>query len=127
MRPSFAVALVALSLGGCATTGADFPARLTALGTEPFWSLAIDGERLVFTEPDPAAARTGAARRGDRAGVLELTGKLGAEPLRATIVAGPCNDGMSDRTYQFKSSVEIGQRRLSGCAYPTDEPPRDRP
>lgn len=127
MRHRLAVALMALSLGGCATTGADFPARLTALGTEPFWHLAIDGERLRFTEPDPVPARTGTALRHARAGTLELAGKLGAEPLRATISAGACSDGMSDRSYPYMAEVELGDHRLSGCAYSTDAPPADRP
>jgi len=125
---SFAIAaLLACSASGCVTPATDFPLRLTAIGAEPFWNLTIDGGRLGFREPDQASARTGSARRSLGDGGLQLAGTLAGETLRATIVAGRCSDGMSDRVYPYTASVRIGERLLSGCAWPTDNPPGDHP
>ena len=116
-RPS---ALLSLALAGCATAPVEpaglFPAELRGLGTEPFWSVTIDGEQLTYDDPEHAA-RTVRVIRHEESAILVLTGKLASEPVSARVVARPCSDGMSDRAYPYSLIVTIGGRTLRGCAF----------
>lgn len=118
MRKTAFAALAMVLAAGCVSTAAQFPARMSAIGTEPFWNLTIDGERVGFSEPDRPEPRIGKAVRAASSGMaLSLAGTLDGEPIGIEIAAGPCSDGMSDRSYPYQVSVKLGVRLLSGCAF----------
>ncbi|NJC05908.1 putative membrane protein [Sphingomonas kaistensis] len=113
-----ALALAAFALlAGCATvptapTGPTTTYR--ALGTEPFWSLELNGREMVFTEanapgvrivdaqPQPIHGFAGDIYRGRR--------------INLNIVHGQrCSDGMSDRVYRDKVQVRVDNRSFEGC------------
>ena len=110
MRMIFAASLLAFA--GCQTVAlAPAQGDYRAIGTEPFWDLAI-GRELVITdrgtdvrvaEPAPRVRRNGAGEsyRGRRLGV--------------TIVHAPCSDGMSDRTYPDTVNIVVDGRVYRGC------------
>ncbi len=86
-----------------------------AIGTEPFWDIAI-GRDLVFTdrgndfavaEPAPVPIRgvAGETYRGRR--------------LLVNIVHTRCSDGMSDRVYPDTVNVTVDGRPYRGCGAPT--------
>ena len=100
----------------------EVPPGLRCLGTEPFWSLDPQGERMVYETPDgkrsfelDAVLSPGAFRSPKRA----LAGSDGETRLVATIVPAQCSDGMSDRVYGLDATlvfVETGAPRLrTGC------------
>lgn len=112
-----------LMVASCTTAnmigGDALPQRITAIGTEPFWSFALDGSTLVFSEPEKQD-RTAQARRTAIDGRTIIEAMAKGEPFRAEITRAVCSDGMSDRTYPFAVTVVLGERKLHGCAAPRD-------
>ena len=107
--------IAALLVAGCAVVpepeGPSTAVPYRALGTEPFWSLVLDGGRATFESPDAApvvlplppgrASFNGMRHVGDRI-VIDIT-------------HSPCSDGMSDRRYADTVMVAIDGRDLRGC------------
>lgn len=94
------------------------PAALRCFGTEPFWSLRRDGDRLV----------RGGVDMSDRALRIEsVTGAAGtpsrivvARDERGSLTLGiapeQCSDGMSDRHFGLGARVSEGDApALTGC------------
>jgi len=93
------------------------PGKLRATGTEPFWSVAIDGNRLVYSTPDyPNGIRVSAMRREADGGKVTYTASLDGKPLSLEIAVGACSDGMSDKVYTFTAIRQIGPDIARGCA-----------
>lgn len=107
------------------SAAAGFPRQLQALGTEPFWSLAIEGDRVLYTTIEDQTGVRARVRRDEADGRLTLSGSLAGEALAVTIIPQGCSDGMSDRLYPYAASLRIGTRDLQGCARipGTPEPP----
>ncbi len=134
-RPMLA-ALFALSIAACGSGEGDAPAEapaavaepqmlggvdlnqpLRALGTEPFWGVAISPETLVYSGVDQAeqtAPNPGPEVQGTTAVYASATGDGTA--MVVTLVATECSDGMSDRVYPLTARVELGELSLNGCA-----------
>jgi heat shock protein HslJ len=90
-----------------------------AVGTEPFWDLTIDERQMIFTD------------RGNNVQVAQPTprvivgfaGEIYQTPrLNVNIVHSQCSDGMSDRTYGDKVSVDADGHRYNGCGGGAAEP-----
>ena len=83
-----------------------------AQGTEPFWDLTIDRARMVFTD------------RGNNLSIVQATPRVivgvageiyQAQQLNVNIVHARCSDGMSDRVYPDRVTVDANGRRYNGC------------
>ena len=83
-----------------------------AVGTEPFWDLTIDPSQMIFTD------------RGNNVRVAQPTppvivgfaGEIyNTQRLHVNIVHSQCSDGMSDRVYRDKVTVDVDGRRFNGC------------
>jgi uncharacterized membrane protein len=97
--------------------GVDLKAPMRALGTEPFWSLAISPERIVFTgegRPDFETPNPGARIEGELA-VFSAHAPSGL-PLTIRLTPGKCSDGLSDWVYPLAVEVTLGPETLKGCA-----------
>ena len=100
--------------------GVDLSQPVRALGTEPFWSLELTGTDMVYTSPEP-----GELRAPQPAAVVQGTVAMfeaataDSQPMKVTLTATECSDGMSDRTYPLTAIVELGERTLTGCAAST--------
>lgn len=100
--------------------GVDLSQPVRALGTEPFWSLELTGTDMVYTSPEP-----GELRAPQPAAVVQGTVAMfeaataDGQPMKVTLTATECSDGMSDRTYPLTAIVELGERTLTGCAAAT--------
>lgn len=97
--------------------GVDLGKPVRAIGTEPFWSVEISRDALVYTRVDQASRR--AVNHGARVAGTTATFATSTdinEPLNVTLIATECSDGMSDRLYPLTARVEIGDDTLSGCA-----------
>ena len=92
------------------------PAKLNALGTEPFWGAAIDGSRLTYTTPDDQAGQSAAVTREERRNGARFSGRLGSAALSLEVTRRSCSDGMSDRVYPFAVVLKLGEDRREGCA-----------
>lgn len=90
---------------------------MQALGTEPFWSIRIEGGKLTWSSPEdmpgtPFTTASGKARDGG----WRYVGTLKGEPAELVIAPGKCSDGMSDTVYPYTARLALGTQRLSGCA-----------
>jgi len=101
-------------LSGCATVPpAPLPTAYRALGTEPFWSLTLDGREMVFTEANAPGQRI--AQPQPRP-IFGFAGEIYQSPrIGVNIVHTPCSDGMSDRTYPDKVQLRVDGRSFEGC------------
>lgn len=97
--------------------GVDLGRPVRAVGTEPFWSVEVTPDALVYTrmdQPTQRAPNHGAKVQGTMATYATSTDLKMAFNL--TLIATECSDGMSDRTYPLTARVEIGDDTLNGCA-----------
>ena len=92
------------------------PNAYRAVGTEPFWSLTITRDQIVY---DDVEDRRTAVRK-PRA--INANGNVfyRARGMTVAIRNQECSDGMSDRRFADTVRVRIGRRTLNGCgrAYP---------
>ena len=102
---------------------------LDANGTEPFWSLKIRRDFISLTRPDETdvvAVNQGLKMQGE-AGVWQTTTAAKGEDLTVTMVPAPgpkgCSNGMSDKSFPFAATVQLGSLVLKGCAGPHALPP----
>ncbi len=105
----------------------DFSQPMTAIGTEPFWALTLDGTQVKLTrpdEPDLVAIAPGAAiKPGQATWVASGPDK---QSLTVTFFVSPCSDGMSDRSYPMTAEVTLGgSPALRGCAVKTADMPSE--
>lgn len=106
----------------------DFSQPITALGTEPFWSLSLDGTTFRLTgldRPELVATAPGAAIQSGRA--VWIARAADGRQLTVTIYVSECSDGMSDRRYPMTAEVVLLNETLRGCAIRTAEMPRGEP
>ena len=82
-----------------------------ALGTEPFWSLTIDGSTIRY---QPASGRVVSTAKPRP--IIGFNGeRYEARRMTVDITHVECSDGMSDRTYHDTVTVTLGGRTLRGC------------
>ena len=95
---------------------------LSLTGTEPFWSGEIVGRQLTYTTPeDMDGTRVAVSRFAGRGG-LSYSGELSGQPLDIAITPAPCSDGMSDRSYPFTVTLQIGEEQRNGCGWSDAQP-----
>ncbi len=116
MNSNCYIALAALSLTACQTVSQEQPAEGTdggyrALGTEPFWSLTVDGKNMLFSHAGKEDVfGKNAVSRPSFNGWRHIT-----ETITADVTFAPCSDGMSDRTYKDTVTVMVGKETYKGC------------
>ncbi len=104
-------ALAALLLTAASPAVAQSSAPYRAVGTEPFWSVAIDSGRMIYEDAEGRRVTVRAPRaRPSFNGRRYVTRRLTVDVTRQT-----CSDGMSDRLYADTVRVQVNGRELSGC------------
>jgi len=92
--------------------------RLVAHGNEPFWAIEVEGDRLLWKTPELPEGRALVAERRVHATGAGYTGTDGGKPFSLVILAEPCSDGMSDRTYDYTATWTYAGQAMHGCAAP---------
>lgn len=95
-------------------------APLSCLGTEPFWSLAIDPAAGTATlcMPDDLEGRALEIGQSWPGAVWAPAAALSLPDGMAVLYPAECSDGMSDRTYGIAADLFLtgpDRTRLSGC------------
>ena len=99
-----------LLLVGCATMAEPDEEDYHALGTEPFWSIAIEGGRMTYDSPEGRfSVRTPAPQELGDGRIYET------RRITLQISHGECSDGMSDRRYAQTVRAVVDGRALEGC------------
>ncbi len=104
----------------------DISQPIRAVGTEPFWSLTIDGVTLTLTRPDApplVATAPGAAIGAGQAVWVAKTAD--GRQITVTLRDGGCTDGMSDLKYPMNAEIALLDESLHGCAAKAADMPRE--
>jgi uncharacterized membrane protein len=91
-------------------------------GTEPFWGGEVSGKTLTYSTPEDQDGTAIAVERFAGRGGIAFSGLLDGADFEMTVTPLECSDGMSDRTYPFTVTLEIGEDRRSGCAWSEQHP-----
>lgn len=140
MRTSRTLAILALVIGfsGHAWAASDDPSQpeagdapLICAGTEPFWSLEIDGEKARYSLPGEDAKEFEAGGRTPAQGlrghfVIRLRDRDTPEGPEGLVVVtrsqGFCSDNMSDTHYPFTGTlIRPDGAVFGGCCRPKAE------
>jgi uncharacterized membrane protein len=92
------------------------------LGTEPFWGGQASGTTLVYSTPEDPEGTEYVVRRFAGRGGLSFSGTMGEAPFEMMVTPLRCSDGMSDRTYPYTVTLQIGQELRSGCGWTETRP-----
>ncbi|MEO6463426.1 MAG: hypothetical protein ABIP29_10160, partial [Candidatus Eisenbacteria bacterium] len=93
-----------------------------AFGQEPFWSVHVWDDSLVFQHPDEPnrvawpAKDVVPSRDPGGARTWRVAAGSGRPALTLTIEHAPCTDGMSGEVTAFRSRATFAGRDLAGCA-----------
>jgi uncharacterized membrane protein len=95
------------------------PARLRAIGTEPFWGARIEGRCVTYSHPEDQAGTRVWTRYTRAPNGGTWSGALRGQRFELRTRAAPgCSDGMSDRRYSIAVDLQVGGERRQGCAEP---------
>jgi len=94
-----------------------------ALGTEPGWTVDIEGEEIAFTSMSGNNFTLPIQRMKKTETGWEVRGFSGEHNINLTITTGEkCNDGMSDREYADTVKVSASESGvLDGCGGDIEE------
>lgn len=93
------------------------PLRLQAIGTEPFWGIRIEGDDLLWTDPEHPEGKPFVATLSRDAHGLRWQGELDGQPAALELWEAACSDGMSDSTYSHTVRWIYAGSTLHGCAH----------
>jgi uncharacterized membrane protein len=96
--------------------------EFVATGNEPFWSVEVDGDTLVYSTPEQMPGTTMQAEREDRPGAAVFRGRDGELAFELVIADEPCQDSMSGWDHDFTATFNHGERSLTGCARRATDP-----
>lgn len=132
MRKALQVAgLLALAVASaCRRAPRERVVEWTAIGTEPFWSVEVASDGIVWRRPNvppvvvpPISAspvRPKDANPRDTTAIVARvwrSRRSSGEPMLELVVRnGPCRDGMSDRSYPASAEVRWRDSTWVGCA-----------
>ena len=86
-------------------------------GTEPFWGGEVIGETLTWKTPERPDGQTLIVSRFAGRGGLSYSGTIDGAAFAMAVTPGACSDGMSDRSYPFVVTVQLGDAVQNGCAW----------
>ena len=91
-------------------------------GTEPFWGGEVGAGTLTYETPENLDGSQIEVQRFAGRGGLSFSGVLDGAPLEMLVTALPCSDGMSDRTYPFTVTLQLGEETRNGCGWTERQP-----
>ncbi|MGD9812768.1 MAG: COG3650 family protein [Sphingobium sp.] len=86
-------------------------------GTEPFWGGEVIGETLTWKSPEQPDGQSITVSRFAGRGGLSYSGVLDGASFAMAVTPGTCSDGMSDRSYPFVVTLQLGEEARDGCAW----------
>lgn len=91
-------------------------------GTEPFWGGEVNGTTLIYSTPENQEGTTIEVERFAGRGGIAFGGSYEGAMFEMMVTPLACSDGMSDRTYPFTVTLQIGEETRSGCAWSEEHP-----
>ncbi len=92
--------------------------RFHARGNEPFWSVTVDGQSLVYSTPDLQPGVHLVATRTDNPTGVQFNGRDGDGDgdFVLIITPGHCQDSMSGHMFDYTATFSYRDQRYTGCA-----------
>lgn len=104
----------------CPPEGAAADSGWRAFGNEPYWTLRIDGEDIVFDRlgevPQRYAAKSPTRADNRQTWTLDPPQGGAGERLELVITETSCADSMATRTYPYRAQATYQGRTYRGCA-----------
>ena len=132
IRGAAALAALPLLLAGCQSADADRSVEpydgiaanetIRFLGTEPFWGGESADGTLTYDTPENSDGTMIAVERFAGNSGLSIAGELEGASFDMVVTPGECSDGMSDRSYPFVVTLQIGAETRFGCAWTERQP-----
>ncbi len=105
-------------------------ASISLIGNEPFWGIDIEpsgsdgagGFTAIYSTPENIDGAAFPVTRFAGNNGVSFSGELAGAAVQIMLTPGDCNDTMSDRSYPYTATAELGDMALSGCGYTSDEP-----
>lgn len=91
-------------------------------GTEPFWGGEVAANTLRYSTPENIDGVEISVERFAGNNGLGYSGELDGAPFDLAITPGECSDGMSDRTYPYHATLQLGEASNEGCAWTDGQP-----
>ena len=117
--PVVLIAFGSLAVGAC-TRERPAPVVMTvARGNEPFWSVDVRTDRVLFTHlgADSAVYPYAPADFDADGRAVYRARRFGADPLLMLVIErGDCSDGMSEQRYPGSAVLTRGDSTWRGCA-----------
>lgn len=99
------------------TAKAEVPVRqFVARGNEPFWTIKVNGNTLIWITPENSEGKQLAAEQVVYAKGIKFTGKDGDKAFTLDIVEAPCADTMAEQEFEFTATWDHAGESHSGCA-----------
>lgn len=96
-----------------------------AIGTEPFWAVAVRGHQATLERPGHASGIFLIETIADDSSL-----RFRGDGFAMTVTPGPCSDGMSDAIWSDRVQIAYGDGTLKGCGgerhAPSEDDRRDR-
>jgi uncharacterized membrane protein len=100
---------------GCNSPAPDY--IVMARGNEPFWSVDVTADKLLWRQPDaPKEVVFDAAQSQDAEGTVGYTGSAGGHTIELLINAQVCRDSMSGALFAYTARATFDGNQLKGCA-----------
>lgn len=99
-----------------AYSGIPEDAVIVVNGTEPFWGGRVAGGTFTYATPDNMDGVPIRVTRFAGRGGLSFSGQWDGRAVDLAITPGECSDGMSDRTYPYNATLQLGSEQRHGCA-----------
>lgn len=137
LLPGFALLLGLCALAGCHQAAQNVPGdsedhrpwhgiaddeAVHFTGTEPFWGGEVSRTELTYKTPEKPEGETITISRFAGRGGLSFSGTLPEGAMTLAVTPGKCSDGMSDRSYPFVATLQIGSEVRQGCAWTGRQP-----
>ncbi len=112
------ISLLVLTCSFAVVAGSDY----ACIGTEPFWSLDIGGNKLSLSLPlgDSPMTEEVISRVNAQNTAEDCAFVVKSESITATVLTGQCSDGMSDKVYSNHLVFTIGDSAMYGCCDKVD-------
>ena len=96
-------------------------------GNEPFWSVEVDGDALIYSTPEQMPGLVLQATREARDGNVVYRGEHDGREFELELRDQPCQDTMSGWRHDFTARFDWGATTMTGCARRTGDPVGEAP
>ena len=96
-------------------------------GNEPFWSVEVDGDALIYSTPEQMPGLVLQATREARDGNVVYRGEYDGREFELELRDQPCQDSMSGWRHDFTARFDWGATTMTGCARRTGDPVGEAP